>query len=56
MKGYETLSKVGLRLFIEDVIECLNIDDNNNVYGCILEVDLEYLEELHKAHNISFSL
>ena len=54
MTGYETLSEVGLRRFIEDVIECHNADVNttkHNDYGCILEVDLEYPKELHDTHN-----
>jgi len=54
MSGYDELSEVGLRMFIEDVIECHNVDvstTKHNDYGFILEVDLEYPEELHDAHN-----
>jgi len=54
MAGYEELSEVGLRMFIEDVIECHNVFVNttkHNDDGCILEVDLEYPEAVHYAHN-----
>jgi len=63
MTGYDKLSVKGMIMFIEDVLECHNIqltklsegikpqDMHNNKYGCILEVDLEYPKELHDAHN-----
>ena len=29
----------------------LDIYDDNSCRGCVLEVDLEYLKELHELHN-----
>ena len=29
----------------------LDIHDDNSCRGCVLEVDLQYLKELHELHN-----
>ena len=48
--GFKWLNQIEIAKFDVNSIECNSIEQNSSI-GYILEVDLEYSDELHELHN-----